>query len=68
MRQRTSGESAPAPAAPDAVTALEVFARRHAAFVPRVLAVSHAVERVARTDPDTAGTPSSTGAARPARR
>ncbi|MFA1541472.1 hypothetical protein [Actinomadura monticuli] len=34
--------------------ALEVFARRHAAFMARVLAVSRAVEREAGSDPDPA--------------
>lgn len=48
------GWFAPVGEAPDAVTALEVFARRHAAFMPQILAVSRAVERVARTDPDAA--------------
>ncbi|MFI0357116.1 TetR/AcrR family transcriptional regulator [Actinomadura sp. 9N407] len=40
--------------APDAVTALDEFARRHAEFMPRILAVARAVERVAPTDPDAA--------------
>lgn len=48
------GRFAPIGDAPDAVTALEEFARLHAAFMPRVLAVSRAVERVAHTDPDAA--------------
>lgn len=46
--------SAAVGAAPDAVTALEEFARRHAESMPRVLAVSRAVEREAGTDPDAA--------------
>lgn len=48
------GRFAPISSAPDAVTALEEFARLHAAFMPRVLAVSRAVERVAHADPDAA--------------
>ncbi|NEA23045.1 TetR/AcrR family transcriptional regulator [Actinomadura bangladeshensis] len=48
------GRFAPIEEAPDAVTALEVFARRHAAVMPRVLAVSRAVEREAGSDPDAA--------------
>ncbi|GAA4105086.1 TetR/AcrR family transcriptional regulator [Actinomadura miaoliensis] len=40
--------------APDAVTALDRFARAHAEFMARVLPVSRAVERVAHTDPDAA--------------
>ncbi|MFC5747301.1 TetR/AcrR family transcriptional regulator [Actinomadura rugatobispora] len=48
------GRFAPVGDAPDAVTALEEFARRHAAYMPRILAVARAVERVAPTDPDAA--------------
>lgn len=48
------GRFAPIGAAPDAVTALESFARRHAEFMPRVLAVARAVEREAGSDPDAA--------------
>ncbi|GAA4635830.1 hypothetical protein GCM10023196_083060 [Actinoallomurus vinaceus] len=48
------GRFAPVGDAPDAVTALEEFARRHAAFMSRILAVSRAVERAAGTDPDAA--------------
>lgn len=40
--------------APDAVTALEMFARRHADFMSRVLAVARAVEREAGSDPEAA--------------
>jgi AcrR family transcriptional regulator len=48
------GRFAPVGEAPDAVAALEVFARRQAAFMARVLAVSRAVEREAGSDPDAA--------------
>ncbi|XVQ11302.1 TetR/AcrR family transcriptional regulator [Spirillospora sp. CA-255316] len=48
------GRFASVGAAPDAVTALEEFARRHAEYMPRILAVARAVERVAPTDPDAA--------------
>ncbi|WP_433465135.1 TetR/AcrR family transcriptional regulator [Spirillospora sp. CA-128828] len=48
------GRFAPIGDAPDAVTALEVFARRHAEFMPRILAVSLAMEREAGSDPDAA--------------
>ncbi|MFV2172636.1 TetR/AcrR family transcriptional regulator [Actinomadura sp. LOL_016] len=40
--------------APDAATALDAFARAHAHFMARILPVSLAVEREARTDPDAA--------------
>jgi AcrR family transcriptional regulator len=46
---------APIGDAPDAVTALEVFARQHAELMPRILAVSRAMEREAGSDPDTEG-------------
>ncbi|WP_173097956.1 TetR/AcrR family transcriptional regulator [Actinomadura verrucosospora] len=46
------GRFAPVSDAPDAVTALDRFARRHAEFMRRVLAVSRAVEREAGDDPD----------------
>ncbi|WP_433247119.1 TetR/AcrR family transcriptional regulator [Actinomadura nitritigenes] len=48
------GRFAPVSDAPDAVAALEHFAHRHAAFMPRILAVSRAVEREAGDDPDAA--------------
>lgn len=48
------GRFAPVSDAPDAVAALERFAHRHAAFMPRILAVSRAVEREAGDDPDAA--------------
>ena len=48
------GRFAPVRDAPDAVAALERFAHRHAAFLPRILAVSRAVEREAGDDPDAA--------------
>jgi AcrR family transcriptional regulator len=48
------GRFAPISDAPDAVTALMEFARRHAQYMPRILAVARAVERVAPTDPDAA--------------
>ncbi len=48
------GRFAPVGDAPDAVTALDAFAHRHAEFASRVLAVSRAVEREAGTDPDAA--------------
>lgn len=48
------GRFAPVGDAPDAVTALEVFARRHAELMPRIIAVSRAVEREAGSDPDAA--------------
>ena len=48
------GRFAPVSDAPDAVAALERFAHRHAAFLPRILAVSRAVEREAGDDPDAA--------------
>ncbi|NDU76696.1 TetR family transcriptional regulator [Actinomadura sp. DSM 109109] len=48
------GRYAPVEGAPDAVTALELFARRHAEFMARVLAVARAVEREACSDPDAA--------------
>ncbi|RFU43087.1 TetR/AcrR family transcriptional regulator, partial [Actinomadura logoneensis] len=48
------GRFAPVAEAPDARTALTVFAHRHAEFTARTLAVSRAVERVAHTDPDAA--------------
>ncbi|WUH99135.1 TetR/AcrR family transcriptional regulator [Spirillospora sp. NBC_00431] len=48
------GRFAPVGDAPDAVSALELFARRHAEFMPRILAVSRAVEREAGRDPDAA--------------
>ena len=49
-----AGRFAPVAEASDAVTALELFARRHAAFMARVLSVSRAVEREAGSDPDAA--------------
>jgi AcrR family transcriptional regulator len=49
------GRFAPIADAPDAVTALEVFARQHAELMPRILAVSRAMEREADSDPDAAG-------------
>jgi AcrR family transcriptional regulator len=48
------GRFAPVSDAPDAVTALDRFAHRHAAFMSRILAVSRAVEREAGDDPDAA--------------
>ncbi|MGP4022737.1 TetR/AcrR family transcriptional regulator [Actinomadura sp. 3N407] len=48
------GRFAPVGDAPDAVAALEVFARRHAEVMPRIIAVSRAVEREAGSDPDAA--------------
>ena len=52
--EELEGRFAPVGDAPDAVTALEVFARCHAEFMVRILAVSRAVEREAHTDPDAA--------------
>lgn len=48
------GRFAPVGDAPDAVTALDEFARRHAELMARIIAVGRAVEREARSDPDAA--------------
>ncbi len=48
------GRFAPISEAPDAVSALEAFAYRHADFMARILQVSRAVEREAGNDPDAA--------------